>query len=303
MMTTQDANVVQPFFTKVNWREFACGWGAAFINITVTYPVNKIIFRQVQVYFFCKFKTNMIHFKMLHGVKVHNAFEQLHIEGLHYLYRGILPPLFQKTFSIAIMFGVYDEVRRPLIDKGVNQYVAKTVGGLVSGTTEAILVPFERIQTLLQDSAYHKKFRNTYHAFKVLGFSYGFREYYRGLVPILLRNGPSNVCFFIIRDEVQLRLPHSENAIKKTINQFICGSLIGVLLSSLFFPLNVVKVTMQSRLGNEFQNFFEVFKQIYRERGSKMRCMYHGVQTNAARAFISWGVMNAAYEHIKKIVY
>lgn len=56
MMTTQDANVVQPLFTKVNWREFVCGWGAAFINITVTYPVNKIIFRQVQIFFFVNLK-------------------------------------------------------------------------------------------------------------------------------------------------------------------------------------------------------------------------------------------------------
>lgn len=47
-MTTQErvANTyVQT--SKINWKEFACGWGAAFINITVTYPVNKLIFRQV----------------------------------------------------------------------------------------------------------------------------------------------------------------------------------------------------------------------------------------------------------------
>lgn len=28
-------------------REFLCGWGAAIINVSVTYPINKIIFRQV----------------------------------------------------------------------------------------------------------------------------------------------------------------------------------------------------------------------------------------------------------------
>lgn len=32
------------------WKDFACGWGAAFINICITFPVNKIIFRQVRVY-------------------------------------------------------------------------------------------------------------------------------------------------------------------------------------------------------------------------------------------------------------
>lgn len=31
------------------WQEFACGWGAAFINITVTYPINKVMFRQVSL--------------------------------------------------------------------------------------------------------------------------------------------------------------------------------------------------------------------------------------------------------------
>lgn len=240
---------------------------------------------------------------MLHGVKIHSAFEQLHVEGLNYLYRGILPPLFQKTFSIAIMFGIYEEVRRPLMESGVNKYVSKITAGVAAGTTECVLVPFERIQTLLQDSAYHQKFRNTFDAFRLVGLSYSFREYYRGLVPILLRNGPSNACFFIIRDEVQLRLPKTDSMFQRSIGEFISGAFIGVFLSTMFFPLNVVKVRMQSRLGGTFENFFRVFYQVYSERGFKFRHMYHGVQTNAVRAFISWGVMNAAYEHIKKIVY
>lgn len=33
--------------SKFDWREFACGWGAAVVNITVTYPLNKVIIRQV----------------------------------------------------------------------------------------------------------------------------------------------------------------------------------------------------------------------------------------------------------------
>lgn len=34
-------------FAEFEGREFACGWGAAFVNITLTYPIHKIIFRQV----------------------------------------------------------------------------------------------------------------------------------------------------------------------------------------------------------------------------------------------------------------
>lgn len=35
------------FKNPFEWKEFACGWGAAFVNITSTYPVYKMIFRQV----------------------------------------------------------------------------------------------------------------------------------------------------------------------------------------------------------------------------------------------------------------
>lgn len=240
---------------------------------------------------------------MLHGVKLTHAFHQLYGEGVQFLYRGMLPPLCQKTLSLSIMFGVYEEVRRPLVDLGCNVYVAKTAGGLISGTTEAILMPFERIQTLLADAHYHKEFKNTLHAFKVVGVNYGFREYYRGLVPILCRNGPSNVGFFILRDEVQLRLPKFENRIYSTVSEFICGAMIGVFLSSLFYPFNVMKVAMQSKIGGDCENIFQVLVQIYNDRGRKIRNVYHGVHANCTRAFISWGVMNAAYENIKDFFY
>lgn len=34
-------------FQSFDHREFLCGCGAAFINIAITYPVYKMIFRQV----------------------------------------------------------------------------------------------------------------------------------------------------------------------------------------------------------------------------------------------------------------
>lgn len=34
-------------FKTFDHREFLCGWGSAFINITLTYPLYKTIFRQV----------------------------------------------------------------------------------------------------------------------------------------------------------------------------------------------------------------------------------------------------------------
>lgn len=42
---TRTSNLAMPL--KEDSREFVCGWGAAFINITVTFPMNKLMFRQV----------------------------------------------------------------------------------------------------------------------------------------------------------------------------------------------------------------------------------------------------------------
>lgn len=239
---------------------------------------------------------------MIHGVRAHKAFLQLHHEGLYYLYRGILPPLCQKTLSMSIMFGMYDECNRQLSGYPLNPYVVKTMSGIIAGTMEALLMPFERIQTLLSVTQYHQQFKNMSHAFKALQM-YGVREYYRGLIPILLRNGPSNAGFFILRDEVNKRIPNIENKMERTVVQFVTGAMIGVTLSTIFYPINVIKFRMQQQLGGEFQNMFTVFMLIYRERGSKLRNIYKGVSTNSTRAFFSWGVINAAYENLKYLLY
>ncbi|XP_067014052.2 mitochondrial nicotinamide adenine dinucleotide transporter SLC25A51 [Anabrus simplex] len=264
-------------------KEFICGWGAAFINITVTYPIYKLIFRQ-----------------MLHGVGVTSAFQQLSNEGLFYLYRGILPPLCQKTGSLSIMFGVYEQCKTPLVEQGMAPVLAKTIAGLVSGSAEAILMPFERIQTLLQDANYHNHFRNSSHIVKVIGLNYGIKEYYRGLTPILLRNGPSNVMFFLMKDEVKLKMPENESWYGEASHNFLSGAFIGSFISTVFYPLNVIKVHMQSKLGGPFEGLWTVVYQICSERG--LRNMYRGVHLNYTRAFISWGVINVSYEYLRKLL-
>lgn len=70
---------------------------------------------------------------MLHGVEMKSAIQELRSEGFTFLYRGILPPLAQRTVSLSLMFGLYDGTKRPLIQLGVNEYVAKCLAGLSAG--------------------------------------------------------------------------------------------------------------------------------------------------------------------------
>lgn len=269
-----------------HWKEFVCGGGSAFCNILISYPLNKLIFRQ-----------------MMHGVETTFALNQLQKEGLGYLYRGMLPPLMQRSLSMSLMFGIYDECLHPLLDYKVNPYVAKSVAGIVAGCFEATLMPFERIQTLLIHPKYHKEFTNTAHATKHIAKHYGIKEFYRGLVPILLRNGPSNAMFFIIRDEVKERLPQQDKILYKSLQDFLAGASIGALLSTLFYPLNVIKIAMQCELGGPHRTLSYEFGYILRKRGAKFANFYHGALLNISRAFLSWGIINASYEIFRKMLY
>ena len=240
---------------------------------------------------------------MLHNLSPINAIKQISNEGIYVLYRGILPPLCQKTTSLSLMFGVYEGSRMPLQEM-VSPMKAKALAALIAGTTEATLAPFERVQTLLQDPKYSKEFTNMKHAFKTIGTEYGFREFYRGLVPIFLRNGPSNIFYFFLRDAAKEMLNKKNgNWYSKMFGEFICGGLIGGMISSFFYPLNVVKVHLQSKLGGEFQNIYSAVIQIYNERGRKVSSFYRGVHLNYTRGFISWGVITVSSETIRRFIY
>lgn len=186
-------------------REFICGSGAAFVNICITFPINKAIFRQ-----------------QLHGVSSIRALRQLKTDGLRFLYRGLLPPLLQKSVSMSIMFGSYTKCKELLYEMNPTCSTVSNdiMSALIAGTLEATLAPFERVQTLMQNRHFHDKFANTLDTFKNLR-SFGFTEYYRGLSVILLRNGPSNVCFFLGREFLENKGP-----IPKTQSEKVSGYIL-----------------------------------------------------------------------------
>ncbi|KFM64077.1 Mitochondrial carrier triple repeat protein 1, partial [Stegodyphus mimosarum] len=261
---------IQPkqFLKKLKeYEEFVCGWGSAFINIMITFPINKVMFRQ-----------------MLHGVDSQHAIRQLKKEGMQFLYRGCLPPLLQKTASVSLMFGTYKTYGEIISNEfpTIPPLTVLCAAATLAGSTEAILTPFERVQTLLQDGHYNTKFRNTYHAFTELR-KFGFKEYYRGFTPIILRNSVGNILFFGLKDEVKELLPSSNSVLHNLINDFISGAFVGALCSTIFYPVNVVKTQMQVCCGTPFSSISEAFRLTYQERGCSIRKMYLGVHVNYTR--------------------
>lgn len=270
-----------------HWKrpEFVCGWGAAFVNISVTFPINKVMFRQ-----------------QLYGVRTFKAISQLRKEGISHIYRGLMPPLLQKTTSMSLMFGLYYEFERDLNSAFPQIWspINKSVAAMLAGCVEAVLTPFERVQVLMQDRTYHKHYNNTLHAFREIRSKYGLKEFYRGQTAILLRNGPSNVLFFLGRDYLQGIYAPTEMPYKKFFLDFISGACLGAFCSSVFYPINVVKVRMQSKVGGNFLQLWPTFKVLLKERNYSIKKLFRGLHVNYTRAFISWGIANATYEVLMK---
>lgn len=275
---------VKSLFTLNNndFKEFACGWGAAVINVSITFPIHKIIFRQI-----------------LEDVPANAAFRQISREGIRLLYRGILPPFCQKTFSVSVMFSTYEGCKDRLCTLTNNGILIRVLAAHFAGTAEAILMPLERVQTLLQDWRYHDKFKNTSHAFKYLLKNYGISECYRGLVPIIYRNSYSNLMFFILKEQSQKLMGEQESL----LTSFINGALIGGFTSTVFYPINVIKVHIQSKIGGDFEKFMSVAREIYVTRNRSIVSFYNGVHLNCMRSFLSWGIINVSYDFLKRIMF
>lgn len=239
--------------------------------------------------------------------------------------------------SVSIMFGSFGHYKKWADNKFTNAppLANLALASLLTGTTEAVLTPLERVQMLLQDRNYHKNYKNTIDALIKLG-RFGSSEYYRGLTCVLMRNGPSNILFFGLRDEIKKFIPgyyqtsktkrysgdstdttdgsitnpklrfnslqsgHNHLSPQKVmLYDFLSGAILGMFISTLFYPLSVVRTRMQTRApGTEFLSIVKAFNQVYEERDRRFTKFFRGCLVNVLRQFVSWGVINCSYEFV-----
>jgi hypothetical protein len=184
-----------------------------------------------------------------------------------------------------------------------HRHVALTaVAGALAGLTEGTLTPLERVQSVLQMQKYHASYKHTWHVFQQVTKNHGFKELYRGFTAICLRNSLSNALFFTSRAPIKGMFPQTKNNFAITFYDFLNGGILGAVISTLFYPLNVVKSHMQARVGGNFLSMHKAFILVYESRGKKFSHMYKGVASNFTRAIFAWGITNSAYEFCLKLL-
>ena len=266
--------------TPQKYKEFVCGGCASVVNTGVTYPLSKIIFRQ-----------------QIFGLTTTSALQQVRGEGIKYIYRGVVFPLMQRGFSMSVMFGTYNAYTIFLIENWPWRKTtgAKSLAAFLSGASEATFTPFERLQSLMQHKGFNYSISNSFRGFKLV-LRHGVGELYKGYLLIVLRNGFSNILFFGIKDISKTYAPTTHGY--TIVYNFIVGAGLGALLSTLFYPVNVVKNRLQSSIGHDSSNLVQFFFKTYKEKGNSIRALYKGVHLNYGRAILSWGIVNSVYEYL-----
>jgi hypothetical protein len=278
--------------------EFIAGYLSACTSITILFPFNKIIFRQI-----------------LHGISFKDGLKQIKSEGFQKAYRGLLPPLLQKSTSYSIMFGTqneyflllksWSESSKSELIRSMNpnrlRISLTAISAGLAGLTEATLTPFERIQAILQMQQYHKRYRHSWDVFYDITKLHGVKELYRGYSAILFRNSCSNALFFTARTPLKSMFPHTTNQLQNTFYDFLSGGFLGAFLSTIFYPINVVKSHMQAKVGGDYLSMYRTFWIIYELRNRSLALLFKGVGSNFTRSIFSWGITNATYEFVLQL--
>ena len=284
-------------------REFLRGSLAATVNVALTYPLAKLISRQAY-----------------EGLTISAAWRTIRDDvRQRHLFRGIGPPLLQRTLASGAMFASYDwffhQLRR--LRRGGGEaddgraatavreetWPVRVGAAFLAGSSEWLLTPLERTQTLLQHQKYHSVFPSARGAWAAMA-PFGPREFYRGGSAILLRNGPAHALFFTLRDAARDALPAAAepSAAWDALRDFLSGAVLGAGISTLLYPLNTAKMVMQLEYGGApHLSVAATLASVTRQRGG-VRGLYAGVQLNAARSLVSWGIMNAVYEASGRLV-
>lgn len=275
----QAADCSKPLFT--NFLHGGTSGLLTTLPTLVVFPVYKTIFRQ-QIY----------------NASICHTVAHLKMEGLLKLYRGVLPPLLQRTLNSTVLFGVQGTLHRQLTTSSqtvLPSYALPALAGLATGVVEAlVLTPFERIQNLLQNNQNDKSLPKMRSILFELNNHRLATGYYRAFVPIVVRNALGSTLYFGMKEPIYDAM-HAQG-LPPVVASFASGTLSSWPITLIVFPMSVLVANMQKNLEGEVKGAMACWRILWDSRKHSVRQLYRGGSLVILRSCISWGVTTALYD-------
>ncbi|CAI9607370.1 unnamed protein product [Staurois parvus] len=267
------------------WRHsgYLVGASSTFLSTVLTFPIYKTIFRQ-----------------QLHTSTIRVAVIQLKREGMKHLFRGLAPPLMAKTLQGTLLFGTQGSLQKFLLGVNIPGAMIPALSGCLSGAIEAaLLVPFERMQNILQDGRNTARFPSTASVLQEFQTYKNDQKFlcgiYRGFSIILVRNALGSAIFLSCKEPIRDLL--SLQGLPSWAPSLGSGSFIGAFTSLVLYPLSVLVANMQAEVGKGLPGVREVVKTVWEKcGGGRVSLLYRGASLIIVRSCVTWGVTNSIHD-------
>ncbi|ELU43083.1 citrate transporter [Rhizoctonia solani AG-1 IA] len=281
------------------WQSLAAGTFAGAVEAFVTYPTE-----------FVKTRSQFDGNKEGPITIVRNTWNQHGIRGF---YSGCTALVVGNAAKAGVRFVSYDRFKRALADKDVGllelEYLEillilrqgkvsaprSLVAGLGAGMMEAIfaVTPSETIKTKLIDDSKlpQPRFRGLIHGTGIIVREEGIRGIYRGLFPVMMRQGANSAVRFTtystLKQFVQSNMRLREGVPLPSSVTFGVGAIAGLVTVYTTMPLDsVIKTRMQSlKARSQYKNSFDCAYQTFVNDG--LLSFWRGATPRLARLMAS----------------
>ncbi|KAF8269630.1 mitochondrial tricarboxylate transporter [Lactarius quietus] len=230
--------------------------------------------------------------------------ETVRSHGVRGLYAGCTALVVGNSVKAGVRFVSYDRFKQALADKdGKVSAPRSLLAGLGAGLMEAVfaVTPSETIKTKLIDDSKRPqpRFRGLVHGTVSIVREEGLRGIYRGLFPVMMRQGANSAIRFTtyatLKQFVQSRTRPGQTLPSSVT--FGMGAIAGLVTVYTTMPLDVIKTRMQSLEARaQYRNSLHCVYRIFTEEG--VRRFWTGTTPRLARLVMSGGIVFTIYEKV-----
>ncbi|CAE6449327.1 unnamed protein product [Rhizoctonia solani] len=227
-------------------------------------------------------------------------------QGVKGFYSGCTALVVGNAAKAGVRFLSYDKFKQALADKNGKVSAPRSlVAGLGAGMMEAIfaVTPSETIKTKLIDDSKlaQPRFRGLIHGTGIIIHEEGIRGIYRGLFPVMMRQGANSAVRFTtystLKQFVQSNMRLREGTPLPSSITFGVGAAAGLITVYTTMPLDVIKTRMQSlKAQTMYKNSFDCAYQTFINDG--LLSFWRGATPRLARLMLSGGIVFTVYEKV-----
>ncbi len=194
----------------------------------------------------CSITPDGTHIKVAKFSGTRDAFFKIaQLEGVQSWWKGLSPTLLMAVPATMIYYSGYDQLKTVFGFKdGQKSFFAPALAGMTARTVSVTAIcPLELIRTKLQ-SRQGYNYKELLTVVRSAVQQNGVLSLWRGLSPMLLRDVPFSMIYWVSYELMKLKI--TENASNyKTLIPFLAGGISGTVAAVITNPLDVAKTYMQ----------------------------------------------------------